>query len=85
MIGTRKTNTSRNFRLYLKCDDDVLTSAHLPEILPVITINKQAATKMHLDGRKQARTKNSTAVLYQSVRGPVLTSCGIPSVPLATE
>ena len=31
-------------------DDDVLTLADFPEILSVVTT--QAATKMHLDGRK---------------------------------
>ena len=41
-------------------DDDnngvlTLQVAHFPEILPVIT--KQAATKMHLDGRKQTSAK----------------------------
>ena len=62
-------------------DDDVLTLAHFPEVLPVVT-KKQAETKMNLDGRKQISTWYEivpTAVSYRSIREMVLTSCGKPS------
>ena len=63
-------------------DDDVLTIAHSPEILPVRPgKKKQAATKMHLDGEKTNRCElvRTAAVSYQPVRETVVKSCGIPS------